>query len=184
MNRPHRLSHATVSASGTTVEFWDYDLSWAGILVGLGLMLATIIGIFVLEASGVDGLFPGLLLIGVAAFWGASSGVGARKTVTLTIRSVTFRWKRGGVARREVVVPLEALESAEVRGSLLYSQIALRHTDGTVEKVRLGSLSDHRRVAEWLNDNLVEVARLDRAPSELIPIDLSRLSKLAVRERS
>lgn len=97
---------------------------------------------------------------------------------SITVESAWF----GRTGRREVF-PLETIERADVRSLLgpIRSRLALVGTDGARSEYLLGTHHDHVAVAEWLNGHLERVEQLESV-DEVIPIELKRLSRAAVRE--
>lgn len=110
-----------------------------------------------------------VLFVAIAA--GASRWLSRERTLELTSKAIVIRGP--GV---DVVAPLETIERGDVWGNLVRSGIVFVSTDGTQERVRLGSLEDHIEVARWLTDNLANV----REGEALVPIEQKRLSRAAL----
>ena len=162
----------TQEVDGISVVFHPNDYRYVG-LIATFLALGAV-GVWT-DAS------LGMTLAGTAVLAGVALISNIRRVLKLTPRALTITSDYGGTFQQLETIPLEAIGSVELESGLLTTRVRFEHTDGTVSHARLGRASDHQQVVDWLRSNLERVQPLEDKPADLIPIELAKLSKAAVK---
>ena len=106
-----------------------------------------------------------------------------KRTLQLSSRALTIDTTFLGRRSSHLVFPLETLSAVEVGGSALFPTLLLVGADGSRSQFRLGNRADCEAVVHWLAPHIARTPQLPEHPSEIIPIELEKLSRAAIRSK-